>query len=231
MHRSSVRLEHTAQSAEPRIGLREMMENPGADDLIEARFQVAYPLDGELADFEIVQAVFPLELLGTAHTGCAEVDAGNLSRGPTQGMLGRLRGPAAGNEDGLILPIGACGPEEVIVRAAFLPVLPEQPIFLEAVGLEVDRDDARKTRAHPPRRSRHPLFVIRDLSQRSISTCAGPGGETYSPPGGPRQPPAAALCIALIASSIVKVFGFWIGGKSLNVAANWPAMNCAAYMM
>ena len=48
-------------------------------------------------------------------------------------MLGRLRGPAAGNEDGLILPIGACGPEEVIVRAAFLPVLPELSIFLEAV--------------------------------------------------------------------------------------------------
>ena len=49
MHRTSVRFEHTAQSAEPRIGLREMMENPGADDLIEAHFQVADPLDGKLA--------------------------------------------------------------------------------------------------------------------------------------------------------------------------------------
>jgi hypothetical protein len=48
-------------------------------------------------------------------------------------MLGRLRCPAAGNEDGLVLPIGACRPEEVIVRAAFLPVLPEPSIFLEAV--------------------------------------------------------------------------------------------------
>ena len=133
MHRSAVRVEHTAQSAEPRIGLREMMENPGADDLIEAHFQVAYPLDGKLADLEIVQVVFPLELLGTAHTGCAEVDAGNLSRGPTQGMLGRLRCPAAGDEDGLVFPIGSCRPEEVIVRPAFLPVLPEPSIFLEAV--------------------------------------------------------------------------------------------------
>src|SRR5436309_5453101 len=53
-HRSTVRFEHTAQSAEPRIGLREMMENPGADDLIEAHLQVTYPLDGNLADLEIL---------------------------------------------------------------------------------------------------------------------------------------------------------------------------------
>jgi len=48
-------------------------------------------------------------------------------------VLGGLRGPAAGNEDGVVLPIGAFGPEQVIVRAAFLPVLPEASIFLEAV--------------------------------------------------------------------------------------------------
>jgi len=33
----------------------------------------------------------------------------------------------------LVFPIGTCGPEEVIVRPAFLPVLPEVSIFLEAV--------------------------------------------------------------------------------------------------
>ena len=48
-------------------------------------------------------------------------------------MLGRLRRPAAGDEDGLILPIGSCRPKEMIVRAASLPVLPEPSIFLEAV--------------------------------------------------------------------------------------------------
>ena len=77
-----------------------MMENPGADNLIEAHFQVVYPLDGKLADLEIVQVVFPLELFGRAHAGYAEVDAGNLSRRPTQGMLCRLRCPATGNQDG-----------------------------------------------------------------------------------------------------------------------------------
>jgi hypothetical protein len=33
----------------------------------------------------------------------------------------------------LVFPIGSCRPEEVIVRPAFLPVLPEPSIFLEAV--------------------------------------------------------------------------------------------------
>src|SRR5262245_689718 len=99
MHRA-VRFQHAAQSSEPRIGVREMMENPGADNLIEVRFQLVYPLDGKLADLEIVQVVFPLELLGRAHTGCAEVDAGDLSRRPTHGMLGSLRCSAAGNQDG-----------------------------------------------------------------------------------------------------------------------------------
>lgn len=133
MHRSYVPIEHIAQSAQPSIGLGEMMENSGADDLIETRFQITYSLDGKLTNLEIAQVVFALELLGTAHTGCAEVDAGNLSRRPTQGMLGRLRGPAAGNEDGLVFPIGQCRPEKVIVRPAFLPVLPQALIFLQAV--------------------------------------------------------------------------------------------------
>ena len=133
MHRSAVRFEHAAQSAEPRVGIREMMEHAGTHDLIEARLQFARPLDGKLADLEIVQVVFPLELLRTAHAGCAEVDAGHLSRRPAQGMLGRLRGPAAGNEDGVIFPVRSGGPEEMIVRAASLPVLPEPAIVVEAV--------------------------------------------------------------------------------------------------
>ena len=60
MHRATVRFEHAAQSSEPRIGVRKMMEHPGADNLIEAHFQVAYPLDGKLADLEIVRSYFRL---------------------------------------------------------------------------------------------------------------------------------------------------------------------------
>src|SRR5262249_7190668 len=115
-----IRVEYAAQSAEPRIRIRKMMENPGAENLIEARCQLVDPLDGELADMEIGQVVLLLELLGTAHTGCAEVDTDNLSRRPAQRMLGGLRCPAASNEDGVVVPIGSCRPEEVIVHPAFL---------------------------------------------------------------------------------------------------------------
>jgi hypothetical protein len=33
------------------------------------------------------------------------------------------------------------------------------------------------------------------------------------------------------ASSIVKLFGFWIGGKSLNVSAHLPKIACDAWMI
>src|SRR5262245_50151648 len=140
MYRSTVRFKHAAQSSKPLIGVRKMMKNAGADDLIEAHFQVTYAFDGKLADLEIVQVVFPLELLGTAHTGCAEIDADDMSRRPTQSMLGRLRCPAAGNEDGFVFPVGSCRPEEMIVGPACLSVLPKPSIFLKAV----DRPGIRK---------------------------------------------------------------------------------------
>ena len=55
---------------------------------------------------------------------------------------------------------------------------------------------------------------------------AGPsrGGEPRPPPGRSGQPPALVLLIIASASSIVKVFGFWIGGKSLKVSANLSAI-------
>jgi hypothetical protein len=46
-----------------------------------------------------------------------------------------------------------------------------------------------------------------------------------------RQPPLLALDIIASASSMVKEFGFWIGGNSLNVAANLSASAHAPYRM
>src|SRR6267143_4883243 len=67
MHRS-VRFEHAAQSAESRIRVGEMMQNPSAHDPIEAHLQVVYPLDGKRMDLKIFQIVFFLEYLCMAHT-------------------------------------------------------------------------------------------------------------------------------------------------------------------
>jgi len=53
MHRS-VRFEHTAQSFKSCIRISKMMENPGAYNLIEARPQIIYTLNGKLIDLQIV---------------------------------------------------------------------------------------------------------------------------------------------------------------------------------
>ena len=39
-----------------------------------------YPLYGKLMDLEIIQIIFSFEIFGTAHTGCAEVNADNGER-------------------------------------------------------------------------------------------------------------------------------------------------------
>ena len=106
-----VGFEHGAQGSEARIRILEMVENSGAHDLIEARLQVAYTLDWQLVDLEIVQAVFPLEVLRMPHTRRADVYAGDLCRRPAHGMLRRLRCAAAGNEDRLVFSVGSARPK------------------------------------------------------------------------------------------------------------------------
>ena len=75
-------------------------------------------LDGKLVDLEVVQTVLPLERLGVPHARRAKVDTGHLRCRPAQGMLGRLRCPAAGNEDGPILPVAPVRPKQVVISPA-----------------------------------------------------------------------------------------------------------------
>src|SRR5262249_33948865 len=119
-----VRFEHAAQSSEPRIGVGKMMEHPGADDGIEAALQLVYPIDGELMDLESAQVVLSLEFLSTASARRAEIDSGTPSLRPPQGIPGRLRCAASRNQDGVVFPIGKSGPKKMMVRVAFLWVLP-----------------------------------------------------------------------------------------------------------
>ena len=59
MHRP-VRFKHAAQGSEPRVRVREMMQNPSAHDLIEGHPQIVYTLDGKLVDLEIIKLYFLL---------------------------------------------------------------------------------------------------------------------------------------------------------------------------
>src|SRR5580704_752806 len=89
--------------------------------------------DGQLVDLKIGQVVSALELFGTAHTRGADIDAGDLSFGPTQGMLGCLRRSAAGDENGKVLPVGSVRPKEVVISTPPLRVFPEPIIFFKAI--------------------------------------------------------------------------------------------------
>ena len=140
MHRS-VRFEHAAESSESCVRVRKVMENSGAHNLIKGHSQFVHTLDGKLVDLEVVQVVFSLELLSTANAHCAEVDADNLCRGPTQSMLSRLRCSAAGNEDRVIFLVRFEGPKQMIISSASLSVLPEPSIFVKAL----DRSRIGKT--------------------------------------------------------------------------------------
>ena len=71
------------QSCESGIGIRKMMENSGADNLVEGLLQFVDTIDGELMDLKIFQVVFALEFFSALHTRRADVDAGDLSCGPT----------------------------------------------------------------------------------------------------------------------------------------------------
>jgi hypothetical protein len=52
MH-GGIRLEHGVQSRKPCVGVREMMENAGTDNLVEILVQFVYLLDGKLVDLKI----------------------------------------------------------------------------------------------------------------------------------------------------------------------------------
>jgi hypothetical protein len=88
-----VGFEHTAKSSESCIGVGKVMEYPGADDVIEARLQLVYPIDGKLIDLESAQVVLSLEFLGTAYARRAEIDARNPSSRSLQGYLGARDAP------------------------------------------------------------------------------------------------------------------------------------------
>src|SRR5580704_8110502 len=110
------------------------MENSGADNLVEAHSQLVYLLDGELVDLKIFQIVLTFELLRTPHARCADIDTGNLSCRPTQGMLCCLLRPAAGDENGMVFSVWFVRPEEMVVGAAPVRVFPQPTILFKTIN-------------------------------------------------------------------------------------------------
>ena len=132
MH-GTVRLQHLTQRGKPRVGVREMMQNTGADDLIEA---------GPRARRRARSAVGgPGDSSGRACGGAPRYSgrwsaltsmAITCAVGPAHGVPGGLRCSTAGNEDGKVVPIGSGRPEEMVVGSTPALIAPELSILLEA---------------------------------------------------------------------------------------------------
>ena len=110
-----------------------MMQYTSADNLIEACSKIAHLLQRKLVDLEVVELVFALQPPGMLYAGCAEIDAGDASRRPANGIFCGLQSSATGDEYGVVLAVGTCGPEEVKVCPAAFVVLPPLTIGLQVI--------------------------------------------------------------------------------------------------
>src|SRR5215469_7401388 len=84
-------------------------------------------------DVQVVELVLALQLLGVLNAGCAEIDAGDVSGRPANGIFCGLRGAAAGNEYRVVLAVRSRGPEEMKISPAPFAVLPPPPIGVEVI--------------------------------------------------------------------------------------------------
>ena len=55
------RLEHVAQRPQTRVGVGQMVQHAGADDVVEALAEFGGTLHGELAHLEVVEGVLALQ--------------------------------------------------------------------------------------------------------------------------------------------------------------------------
>src|SRR5215469_15716446 len=84
-------------------------------------------------DVQVVELVLALQLLGVLNAGCAEIDAGDVSGRPANGIFCGLRGAAAGNEYRVVLAVRSRGPEEMKISPAPFALLPTPPIGIEVI--------------------------------------------------------------------------------------------------
>src|SRR5215831_3829054 len=97
-----------------------MMKNSRANDLVEFSSQIAYLFQSELVHLKILQVILLFQLPSALHACRAHIDPGDPGLRPAQSLLRRLRCSAAGNQDGLIVPIRAAGPEKVKLSSSLL---------------------------------------------------------------------------------------------------------------
>ena len=132
MHRA-IGIEHIAQRSQPGVRIGQVVQDAGAYDLVETAIELTRTLDRQLQHAQVVEPILVLELLGATHAGGAEIDAGDLCLGPAQGMLGRLRGTASGDQDRVIFAVRQSGLKQKVIGAAARRVPPAITIRIQTL--------------------------------------------------------------------------------------------------
>src|SRR5271165_2944091 len=126
------RLEDVAQGLEPRIGVGQVVQDAGADDVVEALAEFGGALQSELAHLEVGERVLALQPLRERDAFGADVDPDDLGAGPAQRIMRGLGGPAAGDQYAPVVAVGLRRPEEMGVGAS-APVVPSLTVGVQVV--------------------------------------------------------------------------------------------------
>ena len=102
-----------------------MMQHASADNHIELLVQLGGILDRQLPRFEIGQVVLPLQRVSVLETGRGDVDANDAGAGMSERELCGLPRSAAGHEDFKIGAVLFVGPQQMVLRAMDVFVLPQ----------------------------------------------------------------------------------------------------------
>ena len=90
---------HVAQGAQTAVRVGQMVQHPGADDLVEGLPELLHTLDRQLVQIEVREPVLALQLTRAAQADGADVDARNVRLGLDERVARRLRGAAARDQD------------------------------------------------------------------------------------------------------------------------------------
>ena len=93
-----------AQRSKTSVGVGEMVEHPGANDLVEGLPELADALDRQLVQIEVPQAMLLLKAARMAQTGWADIDRRHMGMRLGEGIFCGLRRPTTSDQDPSVWP-------------------------------------------------------------------------------------------------------------------------------
>ena len=115
-----------------RVGVGQMVQHAGADDVLEALTEFGGTLHGELAHLEVGERVLLLQPLREREALGADIDPDDLGAGPAQSIVGGLGSAAARDQYAAVVAVRLGRPEEMRVGAS-APIVPGLTVRLQVI--------------------------------------------------------------------------------------------------